>query len=205
MNPALRLDRLGREHLDGAFALSRAEGWPHRIEDEALVVDHSQGVVALKESRVVATAIATSFGPVATANMILVDQELRGRGVGRWVMQSAMTQLAPDEWWLVATQAGLPLYQRIGFATFGDFFQHQGVAQVASGALPACWAEPADIPRLVDLDQAATGMESAWLIEVLVHNGRVLVHREGAGISAFAGLRLFGQASTSHPLLVQHV
>lgn len=185
------------------MALSRAEGWPHRVEDWALVVDRSQGVVALEGTRVVAAAVATPFGPVATANMILVDQDLRGRGIGRRIMESAMARLAPAEWRLVATQAGLPLYRRIGFAPCGDVVQHQGVAQAAPGALPACWAEPADVPRLVELDQAATGMERGWLMEALVRDGRVLVHREGASIGAFAGLRRFGLGEAAGPVVAR--
>ena len=69
---ALARFRMALGHLDGAVALSRAEGWPHRVEDWTFILSRSQGVVALKEGWVVATAVATPFGSVATMNMILM-------------------------------------------------------------------------------------------------------------------------------------
>ena len=61
------LDPLMPAHLDGAVALSRAEGWPHRLEDWALILGLSRGIAAFDGDRLVGTAMATPFGPAATA------------------------------------------------------------------------------------------------------------------------------------------
>ena len=78
------------EHLPGAMRMSAELGWPHRIEDWAFVLDISAGFVALEGERVVATTLVTPFGPVAMANLIIVDVTMRGQGLGRRIMDHAM-------------------------------------------------------------------------------------------------------------------
>jgi GNAT superfamily N-acetyltransferase len=197
------LARMVPEHLDGALALSRAEGWPHRAEDWALILSRSHGVVALDGRHVVATAIAVPFGPVATIGMILVNGSLRGRGLGRRVMEQAMTQVSPAEWRLVATPEGLPLYRKLGFEACGEVRQHQGIARAAPAGLPEAWARAMDVQALVELDRAATGMERDWLVEALLRNGQVLIHREGGEIVAFAAVRRFGRGDLVGPIVTR--
>ena len=95
MTTTLTFTGFGPEHLETACALSRQCGWPHRAEDWALALRLSRGVVAIEDDRVVGTALATPFGPVATANMIIVDGAMRGRGLGRTLMDEMMARAAP--------------------------------------------------------------------------------------------------------------
>lgn len=194
---------MGPEHLDGAVALSRAEGWPHRIEDWAFLLSGSRGVVAHEAGRVVATTLVAPASPVATAGMILVDERRRGRGLGRRVMERAMSQLSPAEWRLVATQDGLPLYRRLGFEVTGEVLQQQGLARAAPGDLPQTWAGQGDAHELAALDQSATGMERAWLLSALLSEGRILINREAGRIEAFAALRRFGRGELVGPILAR--
>ena len=107
-------DPLTPAHLDGAVALSRAEGWPHRPEDWALILGLSRGIAALDGDRLVGTAMATPFGPAGTLGMIVVARDWRGRGLGRAMMERLMDGEA-RQWRLVATAEGLPLYAKLGF------------------------------------------------------------------------------------------
>ena len=191
------------EHLAGAVALSQAEGWAHRPEDWALVLSNSRGVVGLCGDRVVATAVASPFGAVATVNMVIVADDLRGRGLGRQVMERAMGRVAAETWHLVATPEGLPLYAKLGFEPWGEVSQHQGVAEAAPGGLPEEWAVDADLQALVALDRAASGMDRGWLIEALMRGGRVLVLREGGGVVGFAALRCFGRGELAGPIVAR--
>jgi hypothetical protein len=74
------LEALTPAHLDGAVALSRAEGWPHRPEDWALILGLGRGIAALDGDRVIGTAMATPYGPAGTVGMIVVARDWRGRG-----------------------------------------------------------------------------------------------------------------------------
>lgn len=191
-------------HIAGAHALSLAEQWPHRAEDWALFLSLSQGVVVTEGAQVVATALTTLFGPVGCANMIIVAADCRGMGLGRQVMEAAMARIVPQEWRLVATEAGLPLYRKLGFVEDGRILQQQGIvtAAPAAGALPDR-AGPADLEALVALDQLATGMDRRALYAAFLRMGAVHVLREGGVIRALAVLRPFGRGEVLGPVLAR--
>ena len=138
------------EHLDGAVELSRQAKWPHRREDWELVQSVSQGIVALEDERVVATIMMTPYGDdAATINMVIVDAAMRGRGLGRKLMEEALAKAGERTCYLVATQEGLPLYERLGFVATGEIVQHQGEAL------------PVDAPAHVSGPRAAI-MPALW-------------------------------------------
>lgn len=197
----LTLAPFEQAHLPGALALSRAVNWPHRPEDWEMFLSLSQGMVVLDGDRVVATALATPFGAVATANMIIVDAERRGGGLGRRVMEAAMARVTATEWRLVATQDGLPLYRKMGYESYGEIFQHQGVARpaVVGAALPDT-AMSADLDALCAMDHAATGMDRTALLATLLKRGRIHLLREGGSPVAFAALRAFGRGEVLGPV-----
>ncbi|MCU0905920.1 MAG: GNAT family N-acetyltransferase [Rhodobacteraceae bacterium] len=191
-------------HIPGALALSRAAHWPHRAEDWALFLSLSRGAVVQDGEDVVATALATPFGPVATANMIIVDAGRRGAGLGRQVMEAAMAQVAAQEWRLIATTDGLPLYRKLGFVAVGEIVQHQGVVTAGpAGAMPDR-ATAADLAALAALDTAASGMARGPLFEALLRLGTVHVLREGGAITALAALRPFGRGEVLGPVVARN-
>ena len=193
-------------HIPGALALSRAAQWPHRAEDWALFLSLSRGAVVLDGPEVVATALATPFGRVACANMIIVDAARRGAGLGRRVMEAAMAQVDAPQWRLIATADGLPLYRKLGFEVCGEIVQHQGIVTAASTgmALPDR-AGPGDMAALAALDAAATGMDRTALLAALLRVGAVHVLRQGGVITAFAALRAFGRGEVLGPVIARDV
>lgn len=203
---AISFQPFGVEHLPGAAALSRDENWPHRIEDWGLVRSLSRGVVVLADGDVAGTAFVTRFGPVAMANMIIVGKAMRGRGLGRRLMEEAMALQVPDEWRLVATADGLPLYRKLGFEETGLIAQHQGVLLDLMGA-PADerldWAKPEEAATIAALDTQATGMERLPLIEAILKTGRIAVVREAGEIAGYAALRAFGYGEVAGPVIAR--
>ena len=129
-------------HLPGAMRLSADAGWPHREEDWRLVLDISRGFAALQEGEVVATALATPFGDAAMVNMVIVDASLRRMGIARAMMERVMAAANPASWHLVATDAGLPLYEAFGFRRTGEIAQHQGIVATVRPSGEACWGTP---------------------------------------------------------------
>ncbi|TJZ90892.1 GNAT family N-acetyltransferase [Paracoccus gahaiensis] len=192
----------GPSHLPGALALSQAEHWPHRAEDWAMVLSLGRGVVALDQGRVAGTALVTRFGEVGLVNMIIVGAALRGRGLGRRLVEAAMARADVTEFRLIATPAGLPLYRNMGFHETGEIVQHQGFAapvpfeapDVSGAALP-------DLAALAALDLRATGMDRARLIDHILRQGRIAVRRQDSRITAWAGLRPFGRGLVAGPVI----
>lgn len=117
------------DHLEAAVALSRQAGWPHRPEDWQMALALSEGMVAIEDDRVVGTVLVTPYkDDCATINMVIVDETMRGRGLGRSLMDAALRIAGDRPLRLVATTAGLPLYQKLGFHECGTVLQHQGFA-----------------------------------------------------------------------------
>ncbi len=200
----LTLSTMDATHLRGAHRLSEDAGWPHRQEDWAMLLSLSRGAVILEGDAVVATAFATPMGPVAIANMIIVDAGKRGAGLGRRVMEAAMTRVSPQEWRLVATKDGLPLYQRMGFAAQGEILQHQGSARPAVRNMPLPPTATADdLEALARIDRAATGMDRRGLLATLLAQGRVFIQREGGQVVGFAAQRAFGRGAVIGPVLAR--
>lgn len=195
------------QDIDGAVLLSRAAGWPHRAVDWALVLSQSHGTVATLAGRVVGTIMTTIYGDTALINMVIVDEAMRGRGLGRRMMDAALAAAAGRDCQLVATEAGLPLYEKLGFCAMGRVLQHQGVAPHAVD-LPTenvAWSTELPIEVLARLDRLACGLDRALLIDRLVSDGRVAILERDGSIDGFAILRPFGRGEVIGPVVAQGV
>ncbi|MEZ5773628.1 MAG: GNAT family N-acetyltransferase [Hyphomicrobiaceae bacterium] len=184
------------QHLGAATRLSQAAGWPHRSEDWMLGLSVSEGVVALNEGRVAGTGLCSRFGEVATLNMIIVDKAMRGRGIGRLIMERLIDLAGERELRLVATRDGLPLYEKLGFRPEGLVLQHQGEVRAPDAGLAVEVAEGADIGDIAAMDREASGMERGALLARIAGDGTVL--RTGGG---FALLRRFGRGQVVGPVV----
>lgn len=202
---ALTFMPLRPSHLAQAAQLSAAAGWPHRIEDWQLVLSISKGFAALAEKKLVATALATPFGSVGMANLIIVDASMRGRGVGRKIMQRAMETIAPATWQLVATPDGLPLYEKLGFSITGAISQHQGMVSSVASIGDAVWAGPEDLPAIIRMDSMTLQMDRTTLYKALSSRARFAVLRGTSGITGFAMVHAFGSGKVIGPVIARGV
>ncbi|WP_128255284.1 GNAT family N-acetyltransferase [Falsirhodobacter deserti] len=185
-------------HLDDALRLSQQTGWPHRIEDWALTLFASDGVVAMDEGRVVGTALCAVMGQAAALSMIIVDQAMRGRGLGRMLMDAAMQRAAGHEMRLVATTDGLPLYEKLGFVATGQIMQHQGIALAGAPERAVRTGGPADVADMAALDHAASGLKREQILRRIAEGGEVLLTDGG-----FALLRPFGRGRVVGPIVAR--
>lgn len=199
MTQPLTFNRFGPDHIERAVRLSRAAGWPHRPEDWAQVASLSFGYVALRGDTVVATALATPMGDLAMANMIIVDETMRGSGLGKAVMERTLAFLAPQEWRLTATTMGLPLYRKLGFEPFGAVHQHHGIVAAFDAPAGVRQAAADDLPAILEMDRAVTGADRGALLTRLFDRGQVALV-EGHG---FAVLHKFGRGWMMGPVVAR--
>lgn len=194
-------------HLDGAVLLSREAGWPHRREDWALLLRLSHGFVALQGDVVVGTAMLTPFGEqCAAVNMVIVAASMRGRGLGRKLMDAALQACGVRECRLTATADGLPLYEKLDFRTTHEIRQHQGVSaplpvDTATKDMDLEWVGPESLPTIGALDLEAQGVDRRPLLRLLAEAGRTVVLREGGRIVGYAVLRPFGRGEVIGPVV----
>jgi GNAT superfamily N-acetyltransferase len=198
----ISLEAMETGHLDGAVLLSREAGWPHRREDWELVLSVSEGIAALQDGRVVATTIITPFGSDAAAiNMVIVDSAMRGRRLGRRLMDAALEKTGTRSCRLVATKEGLPLYEKLGFVAVGEIIQHQGKALKVEAPANVSWARDDDYEKICSLDRTACGLDRSKLMSVLRHAAQFAVVREKGEVAAFAGVRAFGRGLVIGPVV----
>ncbi len=191
---------LGPGDLPGALALSQAEGWPHRTEDWAMIAGLGHGLVARAGDRVVGTACLVPFGAVAMLNMIIVSEAMRGRGLGARLMRAAMALVPAREYRLVATEAGMPLYRKLGFRETGRIAQSQGMLAATDALLPDL-AGPDEAGAIAALDRAATGTDRRPLIQALLAAGPVALLRDGDRITGYGARRPFGRGLLIGPVI----
>ncbi|PWC35804.1 GNAT family N-acetyltransferase [Azospirillum sp. TSO35-2] len=193
-------------HLTDALALSRQAQWPHRLDDWALTLALSQGLVAVdpEASQLVGTVLMTPYGDdAATINMVIVDEGWRGQGLGRRLMDEAMALAGDRPLRLVATREGLPLYEKLGFREVGTVLQHQGEAGPVTfiGAGEVAPADAGDRAAIAALDRQAFGADRGRLLDRFAEIGAfTLLRRNGIPVG-FAALRDFGRGQVIGPVV----
>lgn len=193
--------------LPAAHALSTAFNWPHRLEDWTFMHDFGHGVVAERDGQVVGTALCWTYGSDRAAlGMVGVAPAMQGQGVGRRLMEHALSALGDRAVALYATEAGLPLYRALGFVPTGTVRQHQG-ATFKAGLIPLCEGERlrpigrSDPSVLAALDRQASGMERQTVLAALIETATgVLLDRGGKAVG-FALLRRFGRGHVIGPVV----
>jgi predicted N-acetyltransferase YhbS len=183
----LQLRRMLESDVNDGFRLTQSVKWAHQLQDWRFNFALGSGWVACDtQGEVRATAMWWPYGEhAATLGLIVVDQALQGRGVGRMLMQQLLEDTAPRSLQLVATNAGLKLYQQCGFVAHCGIEQWQSADYVA-GRVPVpaevtlSPARSADLPTIVALDASAFGAQrNALLGAVLALGGGVVARRNG--------------------------
>ncbi len=113
----------------------------------------------------------TSYGPLAFLGAVIVDPAVRGRGVGRLLMEAALRHLASTWVQTVRLNAYLnviPFYEKLGF--HAEYHVVRWKADVSLGSSGhAVRATPDDLDRLVSFDARYFGAPRKSLLERLLH------------------------------------
>lgn len=173
----LILRALTKADLSFGLGLSTAAGWNQSIVDwrRALALDVGASFVASLEGVDVGTVTSVAFGPVAWVGLMLVDARVRGRGVGRALMERALATLdarGVRSIRLDATPLGRPLYEKLGFRLDYMLHRYAGapfIDQAAPRQEPyACRPfTERDLVRAAALDEQVAGAPRSRFIEAL--------------------------------------
>ncbi|CAN7362498.1 GNAT family N-acetyltransferase [Mesorhizobium sp. LjNodule214] len=193
----------GPNHIEGAVALSRRENWPHRAQDWQMALQLSRGAVVIgDQGRLTGTILVTPYGAdCAMINMVIVDRNERGKGLGRRLMEKAFALAENRPLRLVATADGMPLYQKLGFVPSGTILQHQGKVAALDVPEGVEAAGTDDLPDIKALDRDAYGADREALIDALAERGQFAVIRRNGAIEAYAAIRPFGRGEVIGPVI----
>jgi ribosomal protein S18 acetylase RimI-like enzyme len=193
---------LAAADLPAAHALTQRIGWSHQLHDWALHAELGRGFALCDaQQKLIGTILWWAWGnQYGTVGLVIVDPDEQGRGHGRRLMNAILELAGPRTLGLVATDAGIRLYEQTGFMRGGQIEQWQvTVAAHAAAALPvgeltaaemACTLRPmrpSDLPAAVTLDARATGTPRGPLLEAIWQ-------RSGLGWVAERHGQLIGQA-----------
>jgi GNAT superfamily N-acetyltransferase len=161
--------------IEPAVAAILADDWGDRRAWFEFAVAHPEcrAFVAETDDRAIAgTGIVTINGPVAWIGTIWVAPSARGRGLGRALTEApieAAEAAGCRTLVLVATDAGQPLYERLGFIvqTWYRTMEAPGLASAAPddpGETAVRAFRPNDLETIATLDRAATGEDRRHLL-----------------------------------------
>lgn len=200
-----RWRELGLDDLDGAVRLSTALGWPHRREDWQQLLQVGHGIALEHNDQLIGTGLCMPQGALATIGLIVIDENWRGHGLGRRMMERTMALAGDLPMLLVATVAGTPMYEKFGFVRRNSVAQYQGQAQ-ATGELDPAVAPmtAADRPSIERLADAGSG-RAAVLDMALTTAESVKVYRRDGRVVGFGMRRRFGRGEVVGPVVAETV
>jgi ribosomal protein S18 acetylase RimI-like enzyme len=193
--------------LVAALNLTQAMDWSHRLADWEFHFRLGHGWVVCDASNVVVgTAMWWAYGDgIGTVGLVVVEASQQGRGIGRRLMDTILGDAGSRALRLVATPAGLALYQRCGFKEYGGIEQRQGTP-VHTLRAPAPEASlramaRSDLDAVVALDATAFGAGRALVLEQVLEAGSgVLAERSGC-LVGFALIRPSGRGLVLGPVV----
>jgi GNAT superfamily N-acetyltransferase len=158
----------------------------------------------------IGSAVLTIHGSVGWIGTIWVTPAGRGRGIGSDLTQAAIEAAEASgcrTLLLVATDAGRPMYERLGFRVQTLY----RIMETPPGSLEGARRRPdagirpyraEDLPALIDLDRVATGEDRSVSLERLATPGGTSVLERDGAITGFLARAPWGGGATIAPHLV---
>ncbi len=201
--------RIALRDVPALHALSAEQKWPHRLDDWRLLLRMGSGFVACRDDEVVGCVMHWCFGDHhASIGMLIVSPRAQGQGLGRALMQASLQELGERSVSLHATEAGRPLYEKLGFEPVGWVAQHQGSAYTPGVSALERGERVRPMGRheaqtLALIDAQGTGMMRATMMAELLGTAHgVVLDRDGEA-QGFALQRRFGLGHAIGPVLAE--
>jgi GNAT superfamily N-acetyltransferase len=158
----IRIRLMTDDDLALGLHLCRQSGWNQTMADwqRFLKFQPDGCFVAEWQGITVGTIVTTLFGPIAWISMVLVDEWVRGRGIGNALVCHALEFLDQRQVLTVrldATPLGRPLYERLGFVEQFELARYEGTLPPTPGAGGVETAVSDQWDKLAALDEAVTG------------------------------------------------
>ena len=188
-----------------AHALSISLNWPHRLADWQMMVDLGRGYVACAGTDILGTSLWWPYGDDhGSIGMVIVSPAAQGRGIGRAIMDRLLADVQGRTIHLNSTEAGIKLYQRLGFEPVGTIRQFQGMA--VSGNLndhlqTVRSATVNDLAALNAAEKNATGLDRKQVLVRLLKDGNGVIAVDAASIVSYAFRRNFGRGELIGPVV----
>lgn len=204
--------RLGVRDLDACLDLAEDRRWGREDAKWRLLLELGGGYgIDAPDGGLAGTVFHTEVAPgIGAIGMLVVARLHGGRGLGRRLMEAALAAADDTTVFLYATDAGRPLYAKLGFRVVDQVVPHTGVFRPSGSQGPTAVrkATPADRPDLAELDRRAFGADRSNLLRRLpLFADRLVVGPDGYAATwdnlgtAHVGPMVADSAYTAHALL----
>lgn len=187
--------RMTLAELDLVLGWAAEEGWNPGLQDAAAFHAADPEGFFLAEAGgepVAAISVVNHSDEFAFLGLYLCCPDWRGRGIGMALWQAGLAHVGERVVGLDGVAAQEANYARSGFARAGATIRFEGPS--GGPSLPGLRAaEPADLPRLLELDRDATGVERARFLTAWVApspDRRTIVIEENGVLQGCATSRL---------------
>lgn len=204
----LAFRRMTPEDIPFGLHLCRQAGWNQTAHDwqRFLELEPAGCFVAQWDGRAAGTATVCIFGSIAWIAMVLVEESLRGRGIGtalvkyalEWLDEKGVSTVRLD-----ATPLGQPIYTRLGFVAEYAVGRWEGV-------VPPCRCRRRVRPiagpealTVIELDRLVTGTPRRRLVEHLLHRQSTDKYTWGKPASGYVIVRPGAHAWHIGPLIAK--
>jgi GNAT superfamily N-acetyltransferase len=173
MPSVLRIRHMTTADLPFGVHLSRQAGWNQTEADWRRLLDlEPEGCfLAELDGSPAGTTATCVFGPVAWVALVLVEEAVRGRGVGTALVARALAYLEDRgiaQVRLDATPLGRPVYERLGFAAEYEIARLGGTLPPTDPVVGVLPVTRERLGELADFDRAVTGAERSRLLTQLL-------------------------------------
>jgi GNAT superfamily N-acetyltransferase len=186
--------------------LKQQAGWNQLEADwrRCLDLEPAGCFVAQLDDAPVGTVTTCIFGSVGWIAMMLVDATVRGRGVGRALMEQALAYLEQRQVHCVrldATPLGRPLYEKLGFVSEYLLHRYEGVLPMREAVPEVTTATPGLREQVVQLDRLVSGADRGKLLLRLFEGEAVRVVEVGGKLEGYLTARLGARAVLIGPCM----
>lgn len=168
------LSVLTKKDVPGLSALCRHAGWPGYDERELGLLLQNGRLFGYKDSE--GTLLSCSgifpYGSFASLGLVIVQKGFRGAGLGKKMVEACINELNDTiPIMLVATEQGLPLYQKAGFQQISSIYKYvcdRFFPHTADSEIDIAPFQAKDFQALTKADRAAFGTGRERLLQQLV-------------------------------------
>jgi GNAT superfamily N-acetyltransferase len=168
-----------------ADAIGAEAGWPGRRARYDFFVRHPccLALAAELEGEMVGMGFGTRNGAVGWLGLICVSPRFQRRGIGLALTSHVAERLEEAgcrTLVLTATEAGKPVYEKLGFFTETFYHEFSGPGLDSEALEPAVRRMlPVDLPSVCDLDLRLTGEDRSHLLRAFQGSGWLVTGDDG--------------------------
>jgi predicted N-acetyltransferase YhbS len=172
--PDRTLRKMTAEDIPAVVALLGRVGWMHQTRDIARLLYWSPDgcfVITEPDGEVVGTVTTTPYeATLAWIGMMVIKPDCQRQGLGSQLMRAALDYLiarGTERIMLDASEAGRPLYTKLGFRDIGKVERWEGKASTYLGPR-ARVMQPNDLPAVLQLDTVLFGVNRSHILTRMI-------------------------------------